>query len=120
VATSEWRPIVYREFADFPRSFFIRGKGGWLFLDAPFDDGHDDYADNLTVYDMGTARPDVFAGPSDEVPGRAVAILGRVALDGDAFDPTRRTAIRTDRLSQFLGKSRPAAPRRETGSIGAW
>ena len=103
VATSEWQPIVYREFADFPRSFFVRGKGGWLFLDAPFDDDLDDYSQDFAVYDMGTAGPDEFSGAWHEVPGRAVARLGEIALDCDAFDPTRRVAIRSDRLSQFLG-----------------
>jgi hypothetical protein len=103
VTTPEWLPIVYREFADFPRSFFVRGTGGWLFLDSPFDDHLDDYFHDFTVYDMGTAGPDEFSGPWDEVPGRAVATLGQVALDGNAFDPTRRVAIRPDRLSPFLG-----------------
>ncbi len=101
--SAEWVPIVYRDFFDFPRAFFVRTAVGWLFFDGHFDDALDEYPEEFAVYEMGDAGPESFVGTWSEVPKRARGPRGSVALNGDSFDRTRRAAVRLAVLRQFTG-----------------
>lgn len=92
VNATKWLRIVYRDFWDYPRAFFCRREGTWVYAVADFDEELDDFG-GYVLFDMGDLGPRAFRGSWLEVPHHARQVLGTVALDADAFDMTRRKRV---------------------------
>lgn len=93
---TNWLPIRYRGYWDFPRIFLVRESNRLYLFDCPFDPDLDDYPDRFTVYLLPDIPDD--ATPTDwtTLPGLAVRILGEVPVSAVRFDPTRRAAVAND------------------------
>ncbi len=100
-AAEEWLPIEYREFYDFPRSFFVRVRGRWLFLDAKFDEAADEYG-KFDVFDMDQIGPADVAPDWTAARTFSAACLGSALLGADSFDPSRRRAVASSAVAPFI------------------
>ena len=96
-------PFQYVDFYDFPRLIAIKHKGTLFLLQSAFDEEHDDYEKNYTVFALPDTAETYLSRRSwkfiEELPARP---LGQIPVDSVRFDPTRRTELDASILDQFL------------------
>lgn len=103
----QWATIQYRDFYDVPRIFVTNHQGQLYLFDCPFDDALDDYPDSYRVYQLPALTEAELAGSWENLPSRALRVLGTVAVTDVQFDPTKRAYVNTTSLSQLLTWSMP-------------
>jgi hypothetical protein len=98
--STEWLPIVYRDFHDIPRAFVVERAGQRYFFDCPFDDARDEFPEKFRVYalpaDLREQLEDSWIGLHE-----VGQLLGTVAVDAVQFDESRRARIRAAALDQI-------------------
>jgi len=90
---TEWLPIRYREFYDFPRMVVVEYQGDLFLLDSQFDHSTDDYSDDFVVYRLPDSAVSTVESSSWEGLASTGAPLGRIPTTRVTFDPTKRHAI---------------------------
>ena len=91
--SSQWVPIRYRDFYDFPRAFVVERSGDLLFFDCPFNDALDDYEPDFTVFKIRAEFRDKVDQPSWKDLRRCADRLGAVPTGAVRFDETKRQAV---------------------------
>jgi hypothetical protein len=98
----DWLPILeYRDFYDVPHVMLVASHGRFLVLWGPFDDALDDYAADYSIYELASDPRLHFGADWSGLPATGT-LLGRVPVDSITFDPSRRQALKSDRLAEFL------------------
>jgi hypothetical protein len=102
-----WSTIRYREFYDVPRIFITTHEGKQYLFDCPFDEELDEYLDRYQVYRLPAISEDELQGSWEDLPERAVNMLGTIPVTQVQFDPTKRNSIDTAVLEDLIAERDP-------------
>jgi hypothetical protein len=95
-------PFIYREFWDVPRMIVCKVDQTEVLLDSEFDESIDDYTPQYKVYTLPAGlKPELLKSWVD-LPSKASAYVGKIAVSAIEFDSTKRKEIEIMPLAPLL------------------
>ena len=98
--------IVYRDFYDVPRVFFVTHRDRGFLFDCSFSESVDDYSSEYDVYVMPCLQDEDLAGSWENIRSRAIRQIGTVPITAVKFDDTRRKEVDTELLDDLGERER--------------
>jgi hypothetical protein len=94
-------PIIYREFYDIPRIFYLYYRDKNFLFDCPFSEEIDDYPDYYIIYLMPKLSDSDLIGSWKYLPEKAIKTIGTIPVNKVKFDESRGKSIDASCLDKF-------------------